>query len=195
MRAVTSVPGVAVALGLLVMTAVSGCTLNIGSSAASTPTPASAPASSQAAPSTAASATASSASTASSSASASASGIQNLVVDAGTRAELLSAYAAVMRIPTADATADPGETYYAYDPTTNTYWARANYGPTSGDPAQVTYEFQDGGQIGYFKKVGNGSWQVENGGQPAICGALKFFPTAVLAAWSQATTAPAGVCG
>jgi hypothetical protein len=191
MRAVTSVPGVAVVLGLLVVTAVSGC------KSVFSPGPAAAPASttSQAAPPAAASTTAaSSAPAASAPASASASGIQNLIIDAASRAELLSAYAALMRIPAADATATPGQTYYAYDPATNTYWAQANYEPTSGDPAQVTYEFQDGGQLGYFKKVGSGSWQVENGGQPATCYALKFFPVSVLAAWSEKTTAPAGMC-
>jgi hypothetical protein len=190
MRAVTSVPGVAVVLALLIVTALSGCKSD------SSPGSAAAPAStaSQAPPPTAASPATAASSASTASASASASGIQNLTVDADVRAELLSAYAVLMRIPAADATARLGETYYAYDPTSHTYWAQADYGPTSGDPAQVTYEFQDGGQIGYFKKVGSGSWQVENGGEPAICEALKFFPVTVLAAWSQATTAPAGVC-
>jgi hypothetical protein len=172
-----------VALGLVIALGVSGCK---GSSA---PSAAAAPATQQA--SQAASAPASPPVATSSAAPGSSTGFQNLAVSAAVRSELLDAYAAGKNIPVSDvAGTRPGSVYYGYDPATQTYWAMANYEPTTTDPLSVMVGFQDGGSLGYYKKAGSGPWQVSLGGAPAICSELRFFPQAVLEAWSQPTSPP-----
>ncbi len=88
----------------------------------------------------------------------------------------------------------PGTVYYAYDPATDTYWAMANFDPSSTAPMDVVVDFQDGGSTGLFQKAGAGPWQVQLGSVPPICAELRFFPSAILAAWSMPTAAPTGVC-
>jgi hypothetical protein len=161
-------PGMAVALGLLTAVGVSGCTASTA--------PASAPATA-------------------SRASATASGeVQNLIVSAAVRSELIAAYAALRHIPTSDMYGVPGSVYYAYQRARGTYWALAKYEPVSSDPQAVTVGFQDGGSDGFFKRTGSGPWQVSLGGEPEACTQPRFFPQPVLAAWALLPTAtpPAG---
>jgi hypothetical protein len=55
--------------------------------------------------------------------------------------------------------------------------------------------FQDGASIGFVTRIGHGSWQVQLGGAPVACTEVRFFPQAVLIAWSlPADTAGFG-CG
>jgi hypothetical protein len=180
MRAVTSAPGVAVVLILLVMTAVSGCTSGFLSGSAAPP----APTASQAT-------TPASAASAAAAPSASAGGVQNLVVSNAIRSELLSAWAAGNGDPIADVTTVPGSVYYAYDPATSTYWAQASFEATGKVPLNVQVSFQDGGNIGRFKRVAGGAWQVGTGGIPEVCYALAYFPQPVLATWAMPTSDPA----
>jgi len=184
MRAVRVTPRVTVALGLLIALGLTGC--KIGS------TPSAAPAVTSQPASTAASAPASPAAGASSAAPASSGGFQNLAVSTAVRGELLDAFAAYAKIPSSDIGGSrPGSVYYGYDPATQTYWAMATYNPASTDPLNVTVAFQDGGNIGFFKQVGGGAWQVQLGGEPPICHELAFYPRAVLAAWALPTTSAA----
>jgi hypothetical protein len=54
----------------------------------------------------------------------------NLVVTDAVRAQLLEAGAALKGFPVSDFFGlQPGQTYYAYDPDTGTYWAGARLGP------------------------------------------------------------------
>jgi hypothetical protein len=179
MRDVRVAPWMAVAAGLLVVLGVAAC--NSSSSASSAGT-ASQPAGH------ASSAAAAPASTAADSSAA----VRNLPVSAAVRAQLLAAFAAYKSIPQSDvAGSRPGSTYYAYDPATATYWAMAAYDPASSVPLQVNVSFQDGGAQGLFKKTGSAPWRVSNGGLPAVCAELKFFPPAVLTAWSLPTKSSA----
>lgn len=172
-------PAIVVALGPLVVLAVTGCT------------PGSAPGPAAAASPPASSAAAAPAAT-SAAAPASSGAVQDLVVSPAVRTELLTAFAAAKDIPVSDvAGSRPGSVYYGYEPATQTYWAMANYDPASTDPLAVTVAFQDGGSIGLFKKAGNGAWQVSLGGEPSVCAELRFFPQPVLAAWSLPTSPPA----
>lgn len=84
----------------------------------------------------------------------------------------------------------PGSVYYAYDPATDTYWALADFAPSSTASLNVQVGFQDGGSYGMYRKAGAGSWQVQQPGFPPICGEAKFFPQAVLMAWSISTSLP-----
>jgi len=196
MRAVRFAPRMAVLLGLLAVTGVTGCSAR-GPVAATASPPASPTASASAAAAATGTASAPAAtSSATSSATPAASGaVHNLLVSADVRGELLADYAAYRKIPASDVRGVPGSVYYAYQPSAGTYWAMASYEPTSGDSLSVEVGFQDGGGDGFYKRTGNGPWQVIQGGEPEICEELKFFPQQVLAAWSLPTSAtPASMC-
>jgi len=128
------------------------------------------------------------------SASASGGAIQDLVVSAAVRGELTGAFAVVHDIPQSYVTGtQPGSVYYAYVPATHTYWAMARFDVSATAVQKYPAGFQDGGDIGEFKKVGTGGWQGVLGGIPVYCGEAAFFPKAVLAAWSLPTSPPAGM--
>jgi hypothetical protein len=163
-------------LGLGAAVVIAGCTAS--------------PASSPAAPGHGRSAspsalTADSPGAASGSASAGPGGVRALAVSPDVRQELTAAFADYKGISPADiAEVEPGSVYYAYDPATGTYWARANFLPSRTAPSKVLVSFQDGASIGLFTRIANGTWQVQLGGEPAVCTEVAFFPPAVLTAWS-----------
>jgi hypothetical protein len=181
-------------LGLLAAVAVAGCT------ASSAPGPAvpghgrsASPAESTASP---AESTAVSPGAASGAASAGPGGVRDLVISGQVLAELTAAYAGYRGISPADiAGTEPGHVYYAFDPATRTYWAQATFEPSSTASAKVLVSFQDGASIGFYTKTGNGSWQVRLGGDPPVCTEARFFPPAVLTAWSLPTDTAALGCG
>jgi hypothetical protein len=193
-------PGAAIALGLLSV-GIAGCTGSSGPATAASSQSLAASASpatttpATTSPATAPSGTTSAPAAASSAAPGSSREVKNLVVTSAVRSELLAAYAAFRKIPASDAKGLPGSVYFAYVPATGAYWAKATWEPTSGDSQTVEVGFQDGGSDGFYKKAGNGPWQVILGGEPEVCEELKFFPLPVLAAWSLPTSAtPASMC-
>jgi hypothetical protein len=118
-------------------------------------------------------------------------GVRNLVVSSAVRSELTTAFVAYKGISASDvAGTDPGSVYYAYDPATDTYWALAHFAVSGAASQSVQVSFQDGGADAMYMKVGAGSWQVDLAGEAPVCGYLRFFPQAVLMAWSQPTTPP-----
>lgn len=122
--------------------------------------------------------------------------VQNLVISSAQKTELTAAYVAWRGISLADiggAGPVPGSVYYAYDPATETYWALADFEPSSTASLDVQVGFQDGGGIAMYQMTGGGSWHVGNAGFPPTCSELSFFPTAVLGAWSMPTAAPTGL--
>ena len=125
-------------------------------------------------------------------------GIQNLVISSAEKSQLAAAYVASKSISLSDlAGGGPaaGSVYYAYDPSTDTYWALASFAPSSTASLNVQVGFQDGGSYGMYKKAGSGSWQVQQPGFPEICGEAKFFPQAVLTAWGISTSSLPPACG
>jgi hypothetical protein len=115
--------------------------------------------------------------------------VRNLTVTGATRSSLTTAFAAFKGIPQSDiAGTRPNSVYYAFDPAADTYWALAEFTATTTAPQDVTVNFQDGGDIGLFTKVGANPWQVRLGGIPPECNELKFYPQVVLAAWSLPTS-------
>jgi hypothetical protein len=166
-------------LALLVITGVAGCT------ATSTPGPA-APGHGRSA--TPAATIAVAPGGASGSAPAGSGGARSLAVSPGVRNELTEAYVSYRGISLPDvAGTRPGSIYYAYDPATHTYWAEANFLPSGTASFKVLVGFQDGASIGLFTRIGNGSWQVQLGGEPVVCAEVLFFPQSVLTAWSLPT--------
>jgi hypothetical protein len=126
-----------------------------------------------------------------------ASGIQNLAISAAGKSDLTAAYVASKGISVSDISGGgpmPGSVYYAYDPSTDTYWALADFQPSSTASQNAQVGFQDGGSYGMYRKAGSSSWQVQQPGFPPICEEVKFFPQAVLMAWSISTNLPPA-CG
>lgn len=120
-------------------------------------------------------------------------GIRNLRISSTGRSDLTAAFVAYKRIPPSDVRGPlRGSVYYAYDPATGTYWALARFAPASTS-LNVQVSFQDGGAVAMYRKAGAGPWQVQTAGVPFVCGYLRFFPQAVLTAWSMPTARPAGV--
>jgi hypothetical protein len=193
MHAVRSAPVLAALLGLAVTVGATGCDVISGRNSA-------APVASQLSTSAAivahpATAHASSPAVKASATPTSSGGFQNLPATAAVESALLQAYVTMKSIPASDvAGSRPGSVYYGYDKATETYWAMAGYEPSSKASQAVQVNFQDGGDFGLFKRVGAGPWQASLGSVPGICVEQRFFPKAVLAAWSLPTTHPAGMC-
>src|SRR5215467_16275946 len=61
-------------------------------------------------------------------------GIQNLVISSAEKSQLTAAYVASKSISLSDLAGggpEAGSVYYAYDPSTDTYWALASFAPSS----------------------------------------------------------------
>jgi len=186
MHAIGVAPRMLVVLGLLAAIGVAGC------SDFSTSHPVAAVLNQ---PVSAGTAAPSSQPTATATAAPSSRAIQNLLVSAAVRSELVAAFAALNNWPLSYVNGtEPGSVYYAYDPATDTYWAMAHIQPSATGLREEPAGWQDGGNVGLFKKVGSGPWKAGVAGIPVECGLLRFFPRGVLAAWSLPTTSPAGVC-
>jgi len=121
-------------------------------------------------------------------------GIQHLLVSSAVRSQLTAAYVALRQIPASDVSGTyPGSVYYAYDPATNTYWAKAGFVPSKTAPQSLLEIFQqDGSGAAFYRKVGSGPWQARYAGD-GPCIYVSFFPKAVLAAWAIPMSVPAGV--
>jgi len=119
-------------------------------------------------------------------------GARNLVVTNSLRTELLQAGAASNGIPASDYTGlTRGRTFYAYDPSSNTYWAGAQLVPSSSSiKAQVSV--QDDGAYLLFNKSAGGTWTVHSVGMTGVGGSScpVPVPSGVLAVWGW----KAGTC-
>jgi predicted nucleic acid-binding protein len=119
--------------------------------------------------------------------------VRNLLVSQAVRRELTAAYETHMHFSAADVSGTaPGSVYYAFDQSTNSYWAMARFVPAKTASLNVQVSFQDGASEGLFTKARPGSWQAHSGG--TACVLTQFFPAAVLAAWALPTTYAALSC-
>ncbi len=117
----------------------------------------------------------------------------NLVVTDALRSQLVAAGAAQHNLSPSDYTGlRPGETYYAYDAATHTYWAGASLDPSpSSMPAEVAS--QDDGAYLLFDRPQGGTWTVYDvglAGTPEGSACPITVPSAVLELWGW----PAGGC-
>lgn len=109
------------------------------------------------------------------------------------RSELVAAGAALNSLPPSDYTGlAPGETYYAYDASTGTYWAGAALIPSpSSTPAQVSA--QDDGAYLLFDRPADGPWKafaVGLAGTPDGSTCPIAVPAGILQLWNW----PPGSC-
>ena len=112
---------------------------------------------------------------------------RNLVVTPSVRQSLLEAAAKYHSLPSTDYVGlDAGRTYYAFDPTTDTYYAAAGLNPSPKSlPAQVGT--QDDGAYNLFTKLaGAATWTVYNDGLGGVQGTECpiMIPAAVLSVWN-----------
>jgi hypothetical protein len=123
-------------------------------------------------------------------------GVQDLAVSSAVSSELTATFVAYIGIQVSDLPGDgpiAADTYYAYDPATDIYWAYATFPVDGAAPASVIAAFQKYGSSGLFRKAGAGPWQVTTtSAEGTFCPVLQFFPPAVLTAWALPTTPPAG---
>jgi hypothetical protein len=109
-------------------------------------------------------------------------GARNLPADDQLRAALLAVFAADKQLPESYFTGpEPGTLYYAYVPSTATYWALAHFGITSAASSQAGVDMQDGGDAGVFTRPAGGAWRMTLAGEPFPCPGQ--IPDAVLAVW------------
>ncbi|MGA2836519.1 MAG: hypothetical protein ABSF84_07980 [Acidimicrobiales bacterium] len=118
------------------------------------------------------------------------SGAQDLPASDQLRAELLTTFAASKQMPESYFTGpQPGTLYYAYLPSTRTYWALAHFGISSAAPSQTDVDMQDGGDVGVFSRRDGGAWTMTVGGEPFPCPGQ--IPDAVMTVWGMT---PSGAC-
>jgi hypothetical protein len=126
------------------------------------------------------------------SASPSATSAENLVLTDAIRAQLVAAAAKLNSLPaSAYVGLVHGESYYGFNPATNTYWAGGALDPSpSSQQAQVSV--QDDGGYYIFQEPAGGSWTASSEGMAGIAGAVcsVHIPPALVALWHW----PAGAC-
>jgi len=125
-----------------------------------------------------------------------ATGASDLHITTQVRADLVAAGAAARHLTASDFKGlAPGETYYAFDATTHTYWAGAALVPSSSS-YQAQVSSQDDGGYTLFHRTAGGSWIAQDGGMvgpnsgtgAGPCATVP--PTDVLAIWGW----PANSC-
>jgi hypothetical protein len=126
------------------------------------------------------------------SASPSPTGAENLVLTDAIRAQLIEAAAKLNGLPaSAYLGLVKGDSYYGFDPATNTYWAGAALDPSpSSERAQVSV--QDDGGYYIFEEPAGGSWTASAEGMAGIGGSTcsVHIAPALVALWRW----PAGAC-
>jgi hypothetical protein len=113
---------------------------------------------------------------------------ENLTVTTAVSAALLQAGAALNSLQASDYTGlAPGETYYAYDAVTSTYWAGAALVP-SPSSMQAQVSVQDDGSYLLFDRPANGAWEARDVGLTGTDGSVcpVAVPPAILALWNWA---------
>ena len=126
--------------------------------------------------------------------------MQNLVASAAVREELLTTFT-TFRADAANTPGDaaippsavggisPGSLFYAFDPSSSTYWARASFYPTlAASHTSASVGFQDGGADPVFTRPSGSAWVVKSVG-PCYSG----LPVRVAETWGlQIPTACSG---
>jgi hypothetical protein len=117
---------------------------------------------------------------------------ENLLLTDTIRAQLVAAAAKLNGLPASAYTGlVQGESYYGFDPATNTYWAGGALSPSpSSQRAQVSV--QDDGGYYIFQEPAGGSWGASAEGMAGVAGGVcsVHIPPALVALWRW----PAGAC-
>jgi hypothetical protein len=96
---------------------------------------------------------------------------QNLVATAAVKSALTAVYVARNGLPAAEvAGTAPNSVYYAFMPSTNTYWAIAAFLPTANASMNTEVAMQDDGCCGIFNMTTGGAWTLVARYLGAPCG-------------------------
>jgi hypothetical protein len=97
---------------------------------------------------------------------------------------LIRAFAAYDHIPEQDVVGTAsGSVYYAYDPSSSTYWALAKMDPQLSAPVPVLVKFQDGAnRVIFAERRGSGWTVVSLVGEPP-CLAQQGLPGTIESLW------------
>jgi hypothetical protein len=108
---------------------------------------------------------------------------QNLAVSDAVKSDLTAVYVAHQGLP-ADQVAGtaPGSVYYAFIPSTSTYWAVASFVPTANASMQTQVAMQDDGCCGIFTMATGGNWVFVSGFLGEPCPGQ--IPAALFALWN-----------
>jgi hypothetical protein len=103
------------------------------------------------------------------------------VVTPDIKSELTAVYVAARMLP-ADQVAGTvsGSVYYAYLPSTNTYWAIASFEPNSSSTEQTQVAMQDDGCCGIFTRT-TGNWTFVSGFMGSPC--TGQIPASLMTLW------------
>ncbi|HEV3186814.1 MAG TPA: hypothetical protein VGZ04_02085 [Acidimicrobiales bacterium] len=118
---------------------------------------------------------------------------RNLVVTPSVRKSLLDAAAAYHQLPPSDYVGlNPGATYYAFDPTTNHYYAAAGLQPSPHSLSAQVGTQDDGAYNLFTRAASSQSWTVFNDGLGGVQGSKcpLVIPSAVVKVWNW----KAGTC-
>jgi hypothetical protein len=110
----------------------------------------------------------------------------NLPVTAAIRTDLIAVAAASSNIPVSQVVMEPNLTYYAYDPTSATYWAGAKFETTPSSPNETAFE--DANSYFIFSMTNGGSWMSRGAGLEGT--SCPPIPAAIVALWNWT----AGTC-
>lgn len=111
-------------------------------------------------------------------------GPENLVVSTTDKQLLTAAFVDYTHLPAQDiAGTAPGSVYFAFDPTTDTYWALASFSPTPSASQHTQIALQDGGNMGIFSRRPASAWQMLSTGSVPFCVSQTAFPPGVVAVW------------
>jgi hypothetical protein len=112
-------------------------------------------------------------------------GIQNLPVSDTVKNQLTASFVTFRGFKATDVIGTaPDSVYYAYDPSSGTYWAMAEFVPSQEAGYQVQVSMQDAGGFAWFSQKSGSNWKPRNGSFPPWCHADQFFPSGVLAVWA-----------
>ena len=162
-------------LPVLLAIAVAGSLAACGSSATPAPTTAPPPTGSPAS---------STSTTAAGSTATTAGGPRNLPATVADKSALTAAYVAHTKVPPGDiAGTQAGSVYYAFVPSTRTYWALATFTPSATASQRTLVGMQDGGAMGIFSRPAGGSWTMVATGSFPFCPSATPLPAEVRAVW------------
>jgi len=100
------------------------------------------------------------------------------------KAALTAAYVAHTKVPAGDiAGTRAGTVYFAYVPSTGTYWALATFDPSATAAQQTLVGLQDGGAMGVFSRPAGGSWTMVSTGSFPFCPSRTPLPAEVRSVW------------
>jgi hypothetical protein len=99
------------------------------------------------------------------------------------KSQITATYVAARNLPPSQVAGTvPGSVYFAFLPSTDTYWAIANFEPNSTATMQTQVAMQDDGCCGIFTEPAGGSWTFKSGYLGSPC--TGQIPAELMTLWN-----------